>query len=411
MARVFLAEQVSLDREVALKVMANELIFEDQTFCERFLIEGKIIAKLHHHNIVTIHDIACTPDNIYYMAMEYCPGGTLKEAIKDGIAVPSALAIVRQIAAALGYAHERGFVHRDIKPGNVLFRDNGEAVLSDFGIAKTMDARTRLTQSGLAVGTPEYMSPEQATGGQLSPASDLYSLGVVLYEMLLADKPFRGPDAVSTAMMHVQQPVPRLPSRFAGLQHIIDGLMAKSPGERFSSASLLIDELDLLEAAHPSEPPKDATRVLPVDTKARTATGRSLDGGMSRRGGRRLWAVAAIAAVFIVSGLSVAALWPWEQSGGSKKPAPDAISWQAESSTPPPAQVSGLDPQARREKVDFYLEVARAHMAVGREREPVGSNALEAYQLVLQLDPQNQEASEAIERIQASTGLESNSIR
>lgn len=407
MAKVYLADQESLDREVALKVMATELVAGDESFCQRFLKEGQIIAKLHHKNIITIHDIGCTVDKIYYMAMEYCPGGTLKERIKQGISVHEAIRVVRQVAAALGYAHEKGFVHRDIKPANVLFGDDMEAVLSDFGIAKTMDARTQLTQSGLAIGTPEYMSPEQATGRKLGGGSDLYSLGVVLYEMLLGVKPFISTDAVSAAVMHVQKPIPLLPSEFAGLQHIIDGLMAKQVDERIPSAANLIEELNMLEIARPVVQPNDVTQVISPSTREAITLHRTKRGA-GKRTGRTTKLLFAAAGSILTIGAAILAYKAVTESQTivalESEPTSDAQKSGLVGTSPPGVAIE--DSKENQKRIGFLLDVARAHVAIGRIHEPRGSNAIEAYKMVLQVDPRNREAIEALEQLETFTEKE-----
>lgn len=377
MATVYLAEQLSLGREVALKIMAADLVQADRTFCDRFIKEGRIIARLRHRHVITIHDIGCIDGSTYYMSMEYCSGGTLKEKIKDGLDGAQALRILREIASALGYAHSQGFVHRDIKPANILFRDDDSAVLSDFGIAKTMDDRTQLTQLGWAIGTPEYMSPEQSAGRPLTGAADLYSLGVVLYEMLTGRKPFVGTDPLSTAMQHAQKPVPRLPSEHLHYQHVLDSLMAKDVKKRCSDADELIAEIDRLIGFGQGVPDEGATRPLSP-------------GQLSAHGaapGRRML----VRGLGLVMGLGFAvisgiAAWQYLGPGGSA-PA-KRISQPV---TEQPEQAGSLTPE-QQEKLERLLNIARAHVSMGRLQDPPGSNAYEAYELVLELDPGNQEA-------------------
>lgn len=244
MASVYLATQRSLQRKVALKVMAASLA-ADPTFCERFLREGRTLARLSHPHIATIHDIGNVGE-LYYMAMEYLPSGTLKERIAAGLTPEQGLLYVRQIAQALGYAHDQGLVHRDVKPANILFRADGTAVLSDFGIAKSLDDRTQFTQAGFAVGTPSYMSPEQARGMDIDGRADLYALGVVLYEILVGELPYRGTDALSTALAHLTEPLPELPIEHGRYQSILRGLLAKDPDQRFADAAALLAALDRL---------------------------------------------------------------------------------------------------------------------------------------------------------------------
>ncbi|WP_338476004.1 serine/threonine-protein kinase [Pseudomonas khavaziana] len=246
MASVYLATQRSLERKVALKVMAAALA-ADPTFCERFLREGKTLARLSHPHTVTIHDIGNVGE-LYYMAMEYLPNGTLKERIAAGLTPEQGVTLIRQIASALGYAHAQGLVHRDVKPANILFRADGTAVLSDFGIAKSLDDRTQFTQAGFAVGTPSYMSPEQARGQEIDGRADLYALGVVLYEILVGKLPYSGTDALSTALAHLTEPLPELPVHHGRYQGVLRKLLAKDPAERFPNAAALLEALEQLPA-------------------------------------------------------------------------------------------------------------------------------------------------------------------
>lgn len=257
MASVYLATQRSLERKVALKVMAAALA-ADPSFCERFLREGKTLARLSHPHTVTIHDIGNVGE-LYYMAMEYLPNGTLKERIAAGLTPEQGVTLIRQIASALGYAHAQGLVHRDVKPANILFRADGTAVLSDFGIAKSLDDRTQFTQAGFAVGTPSYMSPEQARGQEIDGRADLYALGVVLYEILVGKLPYNGTDALSTALAHLTEPLPELPVHHGRYQGVLRKLLAKDPAERYPDAAALLLALDQLPADE-----SDATLVRPL---------------------------------------------------------------------------------------------------------------------------------------------------
>ncbi|HTD28534.1 MAG TPA: serine/threonine-protein kinase, partial [Xanthomonadaceae bacterium] len=250
MASVFLAVQESLDREVALKVMAPALAANSE-FCERFLKEGRITAKLQHQNLVTVYDIG-THAGVYYLAAEYIPGGTLKERINaGGLTVGEILDIMVEMARGLDFAHQKGFVHRDVKPGNILFRKDGSVVLADFGIAKAMDSSSSQTVAGASIGTPDYMSPEQARAEPVDGRSDLYSLGTVLYEMLTGAPPYQAADPFTVALMHVTQPIPQLPPDYAWLQPLIDRTMNKQPAERVQTGAILAEEVHQLLAKSP----------------------------------------------------------------------------------------------------------------------------------------------------------------
>jgi hypothetical protein len=250
MASVFLAIQQSLEREVALKVM-SPMLAANSEFASRFLIEGKITAKLQHPNLVTVYDIG-SHNGVYYLAAEYIPGGTLKDRITEGgLSVAEILDITSDIAQGLDFAHQKGFVHRDVKPGNVLFRNDGRVVLADFGIAKAMDGSNSSTVAGSSIGTPDYMSPEQARGEPVDGRSDLYSLGTVLYEMLIGHPPYQASDPFTVALMHVTQPVPELPAEYAWLQPLVTGLMAKQPAERYNTGASFVEALHKLLTSAP----------------------------------------------------------------------------------------------------------------------------------------------------------------
>lgn len=247
MATVYLALQESVDREVALKVMSPALMV-DPNFGERFLREARIAAKLHHRHVVGVHDVGKYND-IHYIAMEYLPGGSLH--IDDGkpLEPTKVLRAVREIATALAYAHSKGFVHRDIKPDNILLHDDGSAALTDFGIARANDSATRMTRTGAVIGTPHYMSPEQARGRPLDGRADLYSLGVVLFELLTGYAPFIADDPLAVGIMHITEPVPALPPQVSQLQGVVDKLMAKTPEDRFQTGEDVAAAISDIELA------------------------------------------------------------------------------------------------------------------------------------------------------------------
>lgn len=246
MATVYLAIQESFGRQVALKVMAPHLAAEPG-FAARFDSEAKMVASLSHPNIVTVYDVGSF-NNFHYLAMEYHTGGDLSDRIgRQDITPQQALKITKELADALGMAHSRGVVHRDIKPDNVLFRaHNDDAILTDFGIARNMQAESNLTQIGSTVGTPKYMSPEQARGLPVDGRADLYSLGVMLYEMLVGKPPFSASDSISLAIKHCQEPVPRLPEYLHKYQQVVDRLLAKEVKNRFQNGVEVMAAIDNL---------------------------------------------------------------------------------------------------------------------------------------------------------------------
>lgn len=233
MATVYLAIQRSLDRKVALKVMKRNI--EDlEKFEKRFLVEGRTMAKLPHRNIVAVYDIVKSSDATY-IAMEYLEGGTLSQKMKEGLSLAEAISVVVQIAQALQYAHDAGVVHRDLKPANIMFRDASTPVLTDFGIAKQQDSQaTRLTQTGMLVGTPTYMSPEQINAAEVDGRSDLYSLGVLFYEMLSGEPPFVADTPIAVLMAHLTTAPPPLEPPFTEFQPVIDRMLAKDRELRYA---------------------------------------------------------------------------------------------------------------------------------------------------------------------------------
>ncbi len=235
MATVYSAVQTSLEREVALKVM-NPAMVSDPTFSRRFMQEARTLASLAHPNIVAVYDVGITDEKLHYFSMQHLPHGDFLHRIREGIGEREVLRVVVGVARALGFAHQRGFVHRDVAPGNVLFDFNNNPVLTDFGIARAVSKTSRITNAGVSVGTSHYMSPEQARGGDVDGRSDLYSLGAVIYEALTGHAPYDGDDGFAIAYAHVFEPVPRLPQHLQHWQLLIDRAMSKDPAQRFQNA-------------------------------------------------------------------------------------------------------------------------------------------------------------------------------
>ncbi len=245
MSTVYLAIQISVGRVVALKVM-NPQLNNDPAFSERFQREATIVGQLSHPNIVAIYDIGRHED-LNYIAMDYLPNGSVHDRMSTGLTGEEVLRVIREVASALDHAHEKGYVHRDIKPENILFRTDNSAVLSDFGVARGVSANSRMTHVGTVVGTPHYMSPEQTKGNNVDGRSDLYSLGIVFYEMLTGSLPYQGEEAVTIALKHISAPIPKLPLQYLAYQKILDKLLAKDPEQRFQRGRDLIQAIDELE--------------------------------------------------------------------------------------------------------------------------------------------------------------------
>lgn len=262
MADVFLAEQVSLKRQVALKILKPELLAgSDDTHLKRFAQEATAAANLNHRHIVQVHAIG-ESDGLHFIAQEYVAGPTLRAWLrKSGPPDPlRAMHLLRQVARALQAADEAGIVHRDIKPENILLNAKMEAKITDFGLARLsqIDDRVQLTQVGITMGTPLYMSPEQVAGKSLDHRSDIYSLGVTAYQLLTGEPPFRGESALSVAVQHINA-VPEALSKArpdlpVALCELVEKMMAKQPQDRYQHSSEVVEDLGRLGAAIKKNP-------------------------------------------------------------------------------------------------------------------------------------------------------------
>lgn len=359
-ATVYLARQQSLEREVALKVMDPNLAV-DAGVRKRFLREARDTAEVcDHPNIVTIFDIGQTPEHIY-IAMQYLPGDNLKQKIDGCSPIKSPVTVALRIAAALEHAHCRGLVHRDVKPGNILFNRANEAMLSDFGIARKFDHNTQVTQLGNILGTARYMSPEQAQGDpDIDGRSDLYSLGVVFFELLAQEPPYQSTNPMALMNKHLHDPIPKLPDFQQQMQPIINKLLAKSPQHRYQSAQDLITDLE-------NAPEKQAMEINSVfDKRNQHSADRS---------------VIPLGIGSIIMLISVIFYLNLQQSQIQ-------LNIRCEDITE--AQISARD---------HLLEIAALHETVGRTNYPPGANALEAYAKALNIDPCSQAALEALDRL------------
>ena len=242
MSTIYLGEQLSLGRKVAIKVMLPEAL-ADEVSRRRFENEARTVARLDHPNIVGIHDVGRTRDGLPYYSTPYMSRGHLGQRDLGGDQ-RQVRAILRALLSALAYAHARGIVHRDVKAENVLFDEAERPLLADFGIALRRGYGSRVTTAGLAVGSTAYMAPEQARGEDVDARADLYSVGVLTWEMLCGELPFNAGDALSMAVMHAQDPIPRLPRDLRHWQPFIDRALAKSPGKRFRDAAQMLAALE-----------------------------------------------------------------------------------------------------------------------------------------------------------------------
>ncbi len=246
MATVYRGHHLALDRTVAIKVLPARFLTAP-TFVDRFRQEARMVARLRHPNILDVYDFGEGPGGLLYIVNEFMEGGTLAAQLGNPMRPEATVRIVGQIAAGLDYAHSRGIIHRDLKPGNILFTAEGDAVIADFGLAKILEGTGGLTQDGTVLGTPEYMSPEQAMGKPLDGRTDVYSLGVIVYAMLTGSVPFHRESPLATMVAHIHEPLPSLrdrnPTLPDGVEQVLQRAMAKTPDERYGNARELASAL------------------------------------------------------------------------------------------------------------------------------------------------------------------------
>ena len=265
MSSVFRAHDRMLERAVALKIL-HEQFTRDDDYVERFRREARSVAQLAHPNIVTVIDRG-EQDGRQFIVFEYIEGANLKEVVREGaLPIDDVLDLGIQVGRALAFAHNRGIVHRDVKPQNVLLNDERQAKVTDFGIARSLDVKG-VTQTGTVLGTSDYIAPEQARGEQVDPKTDMYSLGAVLYELLTGEVPYPGDNFVAIAMRHLHDPVPsvldRRPDCPLRLDAAVSTAMAKDPDDRFGSMEELLGELEACRAGALDGGDEGATFILP----------------------------------------------------------------------------------------------------------------------------------------------------
>jgi tRNA A-37 threonylcarbamoyl transferase component Bud32/ActR/RegA family two-component response regulator len=263
MSTVYLAESEREARLVVLKLLRQipDLDNKPGTF-DRFLQEYEIIRQIDHPNVVKIYELGVSDDHAY-IQMEYFSAGDLRAQMRRGIKPLEALEFLRQMAAALAAIHDAGVLHRDLKPGNVMLRADGSIALIDFGLAKQLSLEAEITATGEIFGTPYYMSPEQGHGKPTDARSDLYSLGVIFYEMLTGKKPYLAPTPMAVIYKHSHTPIPLLPPEFAHWQLLLERMLAKAPRDRCQSGRDLVAAIDALPPAPAVAPPGDGAATPP----------------------------------------------------------------------------------------------------------------------------------------------------
>ncbi|QNP40218.1 bifunctional serine/threonine-protein kinase/formylglycine-generating enzyme family protein [Lysobacter solisilvae (ex Woo and Kim 2020)] len=352
MSTVYLARQHSLGRDVAIKVMSTQAL-TDETSRRRFENEVRTIARLEHPHVVRIHEVGRTLDGLPYYAMPYMARGHLgqRDYSKSERRV---VEIANLLLSVIGYAHSRNIVHRDVKAENVLFDDADRPLLADFGIALRKDwGGARMTGTGMAVGSTAYMAPEQARGEVVDGRADLYALGVLIWEMLTGKLPFEAPDALSMAVMHAQDPVPKLPAHLAHWQHFMNRALAKQPAQRFQDAAQMRAGIESVTERSLMPALRDRLQRLPP----------------LRQYAKPIWAVCALLAFIGVGVLGAEYL---SRRRGAELPAEaaDAAAVAAHNEVTSAMLKPLQDSPARK-----AIETARQRIAAGQLTSPLDANA------------------------------------
>lgn len=398
MADVYEAEDTFLERIVAMKVLPSEFAREQERVM-RFDREVRNLAALDHPNIVTVYDVG-HDGGCHYYTMTLLRGGDLKQRIQhQGLTPDQALDIFEQVTDALGYAHSKGLIHRDIKPQNIMFDRQGRPILTDLGIAKAIGSSTHMTRTGMIMGTPHYMSPEQGRGIPADYRSDLYSMGAVFYEMLTGNVPYEAEDTLAVVLMHINNPIPELPASLSGFQSFIDRLMAKDPADRFDDASQL---LAAIADIHQNETFWDPDHTLPSSQKGSFFWQNSRSTMMNRRPekrGRTRMLAGALAILILGGGYLIIQYSETLFSKGD-----DSASLTTDASQQPPSSRSINDnrrepypaERAVQGEIKRLLSLADKDRQAERWTAPEGSNAYERYKAVLALDSDNKAAREGL---------------
>jgi serine/threonine-protein kinase PpkA len=406
MARVYLAMQESLQRPVAVKFLNNP---DSPGFHERFMNEGRYLAALSHSNIVEVYDVGEAHGH-YYILMEYLPRGDLKRRIQRGIKSTTALKLTLKIAGCLDYLHGQGIVHRDLKPSNILFRADNNPVLTDFGIAKLLQDSAELTLGGSILGSPSYLSPEQAGfAAEIDGRSDLYSLGVILYEMLTGRRPYAGESFAAIIMAHQHYPIPRLPEQLGCFQPIIERLLAKRADERYQSGAELIQAIRMATSGEYPQTRRQEQNEAQARPEAPLVES---DPVPENPRGPHHGPLIPLSMLLLSALLPVVSLNQGESL--TFKPTPEARAVSAVTAGQEPATLSGTrtepqleprephTPPTRRPKlseVDRLLSLAYQRMDSLRLSYPKGDSALKYFRDILDLEPDNMAAQAGIRQI------------
>ena len=377
MSTVYLGHQLALAREVAIKVMLP-VALADEVSRRRFENEVRTIARLEHPNIVGIFEVGRTFDGLPYYAMPYLPRGHLgqRDLSRDE---PRAIEIALTLLSALEYAHARGVVHRDVKAENVLFDESERVLLADFGIALRRGFGPRVTTAGLAVGSTAYMAPEQARGEDVDGRADLYSMGGLLWEILTGRLPFEAADALSMAVMHAQDPIPKLPHPLRHWQRFMNRALSKQAAHRFQDAAQMADAIRAVQQRKPWTPALEAVRRLRP----------------AQRWAMPVWASVGVTAVTLV----VLAFSFNRDDDGTPAPVPAVPMATAPEATPSVDPTAAMLQPLPEAPLQHALEDARQQIARGRLTEPQDANAFDSVLLAWHTDSTHPDVAKAIDQL------------
>ncbi|NDW21191.1 bifunctional serine/threonine-protein kinase/formylglycine-generating enzyme family protein [Alteromonas hispanica] len=397
MADVYLATDSVMGRDVALKVLPPEFA-RDAERIHRFQKEVQASAALSHPNIIPVYDVGeaqVEGFTYHYYTMALLPGGDLKQRIEQGLTAEQSLSTIKAIAEALGYAHDKGLVHRDIKPENILFDESDRPILTDLGIAKAINSGTKMTGTGMSIGTPHYMSPEQAKGeSDLDGRSDIYALGIMLFEMLTGQVPYQGDNTMAVGIMHIQNPLPKLPQYLNQYQGLLDNCLAKNKANRYQNARGLIQDVDKLLQG----------QTLRASQKTRIVQGAYTHHPSSNHQGLKWGIGGALIATLLVAGVYI------YQQNISSKGYSSPSSQQAQTPIVSQTNVASSQPisspkseaelaRARlaelaiSRKLDELAKAAEADITALRLTRPEGNNALDKIIQIQVLEPDNKSAT------------------
>jgi serine/threonine-protein kinase PpkA len=397
MASVYLAVQESLGRHVVIKQLKK---VDDVYQSARFRHEGRIIASLNHRNIITIYDIGVIGEH-YYISMEYLEGGDLEERMLSSISVDAALDLVDDIGSCLDFLHKQDIIHRDIKPANILFHEDGTPVLSDFGVAKQQEVNIKLTRDGTALGSPYYISPEQAECKVLDGRADIYSLGIILYEMLTGKKPYEGDSYMETIIAHICNPVPSLPPALACYQEVIDRMIAKDRNDRFNTAGEMVESIRALRSGNTAKPVKNRTRpAIPGFDQYGVGAINSATGGQASGHSRLNMSLANNSTVLIVGALLVTFViaMGFLNIRAFVFPTTTTVSTRAQTTESTPGNAAQAAASTNPEHEEYLVKARRARGLL-RFATPENDSAYYYYRKILEDDPDHPGALRGVAEI------------